>query len=329
MAGERHWGRGGRARGVRAALLTGLAIVLAGARPALASPPPMPTYMPAEVVHSILTPSQVGTVLGELREYSINEALLQMPRFTRRGTIKLPASNAQMLGVWASETLLYNAENGTSIRPVAVFNGVPKERGLDLELPATRARMLQAVEGVLETGIQGVQLDIEPYPTGAGFIALLEAVDGALARRGLAGGLSVVAPGDTGTWSPAYTRRVGELVGEFDPTYYDSESTEAGEYEHWVEKGLAYETANLPAATAIVPIIPSFGPDPWHIPAVEDIANASVALGEALAQGDRVTGAGIWWWYGFYEEEGHHHHFSSAADRAAWLERTLALGFSP
>jgi hypothetical protein len=285
--------------------------------------------MPSEMVHSILTPAQVGSVLGELHEYSIDEALLQMPRFKKKGTIKLPASNEQMVGVWASETQAYNAEHGTAIRAVAVFNGVPKEKGLDLEAPATRARMLEAIEGVLNTGIEGVQLDIEPYPTGPGFIALLEAVDGALARRGLTGGLSVVAPGDTGTWSPTYSRRVGELVGEFDPTYYDSESTTAGEYEQWVEKGLAYETANVPAATAIVPIIPSYGPDPWHIPAVEDIANASIALGESLAQGDHVNGAGIWWWYGFYEEEGHHRRFSSVADRAAWLEQTLALPFSP
>lgn len=327
MDGERHRGRGARARIASAALLTGLA--LAPGAPAFASPPPLPTYMPAEMVHSILTPSQVGAVLGELNEYSINEALLQMPRFKKNGTIRLPASNEQMLGVWSAETQAYDAEHGTAIRAVAVFNGVPKEKGLDLEVPATRQRMLAAIEGVLETGIGGVQLDIEPYPTGPGFIALLEAVDGALARRGLAGRLSVVAPGDTGTWTPAYSRRIGELVGEFDPTYYDSESTSAGEYEQWIETGLAYETANIPSPTAIVPIIPSYGVDPWHIPAVEDIANASIALGASLAQGDRVDGAGIWWWYGFYEEEDHHHHFSSVADRAAWLEQTLALPFSP
>ncbi len=153
-------------------------------------------------------------------------------------------------------------------------------------------------------------------------------MDGALLRHGDAGGLSVVAPGDTATWSPAYTRRVGELVGQFDPTYYDSESTAAGEYEQWIERGQAYFSENLPHATAIVPIIPSYGPDPWHIPAVEDIANATAALRESLAQGARAEGAGIWWWYGFYEEEAHHR-FHSAADRAAWLEQTLALAFSP
>ncbi len=187
--------------------------------------------------------------------------------------------------------------------------------------------MLAAIEAVLETGIEGVQLDIEPYPTGAGFIELLEAVDGALARRGLAGGLSVVAPGDTGTWSPAYSRRVGELVGEFDPTYYDSESTASGRIRA-VDRGASPTRRPTSAAgTAIVPIIPSYGPDPWHVPAVEDIADATVALGESLAQGDRVDGAGIWWWYGFYEGEGHRYK-QALADRQAWLSGTLALPFS-
>jgi len=288
----------------------------------------MPTYMPTEMVHSLMTPAQVGVVLGELHEYSLDEALLQMPRFKKTGKLTLPSTNATMLGVWASESAAWSAEHGTSIRPVAVFNGVPAAHGLNLENAGTREAMLAAIEGVLERGIGAVQLDIEPYPTGAGYLALLEAVDGALLRHGDAGGLSVVAPGDTATWSPAYTRRVGELVGQFDPTYYDSESTAAGEYEQWIERGQAYFSENLPHATAIVPIIPSYGPDPWHIPAVEDIANATAALRESLAQGARAEGAGIWWWYGFYEEEAHHR-FHSAADRAAWLEQTLALAFSP
>jgi len=325
MGAERHRRRAWLAR---ANLLGVLTLALGGwGAPALAAQPPTPTYMPTEMVHSILTPAQVGVVLGELHEYSIDEALLQMPRFNKAGRVKLPSSNATMLGVWASESAAFDSAQGAEIRPVAVFNGVPRAGGLNLESASTRARMLAAIETTLELGIHAVQLDIEPYPTGAGFIELLEAIDGALERRGEAGGLSVVAPGDTGTWSPSYTRRVGELVGRFDPTYYDSESTTAGEYERWIEQGQAYVSENVPGATAIVPIIPSYGPDPWHIPSVEDIANATAALRESLVLGDRAEGAGIWWWYGFYEEEPHH--FDSAGDRAAWLSETLALPFSP
>lgn len=329
MGAELQRGQEGRARGVLAGTLGAIAIALASAAAApaaWAAAPPMPAYMPTEMVHSILTPAQVGVVLGELREYSFNEALLQIPHFNKKGRVKLPASNATMLGVWASETAAFDAEQGTAIRPVAVFNAVPKPGGLNLEDPATRARMLAGIEAVLGKGIGAVQLDIEPYPTGGGYIALLESIDAALARRGISGGLSVVAPGETATWSPSYTRRVAELVGEIDPTFYDSEITDAAGYEEWIEQGMAHMTANVPGGTAIVPVIPSYGPNPWHDPAVESIADASLALRASLAQGDRVNGAGLWWWYGFYEEE--NRHYRSAADRAAWLEQTLALPFS-
>jgi hypothetical protein len=314
-------------RALLVAVAAAIVLMAQQAQGVAASVAPMPAYMPTEMVHSILTPTQVRVVLGELSEYSLDEALLQMPRFKKKGAVKLPESNATMLGVWASETAAYNLEHGTSIRAVAVFNANLRPKGLNLEDPATRSRMVAAIEGVLTKGIEGVQLDVEPYPTSAGYIALLEAVDVALARRGLAGRLSVAAPGDIQRWSPGYTRRVGELVGEMDPLYYDSESTEPGEYEEWVEKGLAYETANVPAGTAIVPIIPSYRANPWHLPAVENIANASTALRESLAQGARVTGAGIWWWYGFFEAENGRYK-SAVADRAAWLGQTLALPFS-
>jgi hypothetical protein len=304
-----------------------LPLVSASAASALADPTETLTYMPTELVHSIWTPGQVGGFLAELDEYDIGQALLQMPRFRGNGKIKLPASNEQMLGVWAAQAASYNAEHGTAMTVTAVFNGVPKRRAFDLERASTRANLVAAVESALATGISGVQLDIEPYPTGPGFIELLEALDATFARLGFHGRLSVVAPADTATWPPAYLERVGELVDQLDPTFYDSELESAGAFEEWIEQGLAYYSANAPAATRIVPVLPSYAPDPWHDPAVENIADATDALAVALAEGSRVNGAGIWWWYAFYYED--HGRFPTAADRAAWRSSTLELPFSP
>ena len=128
-------------------------------------------------------------------------------------------------------------------------------------------------------------------------------------------------------WSPEYLNRVSQLVTQVDPLYYDSESTSAAAYEAWMRESLAYYSANVAATCRIVPVLPSYSADPWHVPSVEDIEHASVALGEALSAGDRVEGAGIWWGWGFLlDEEGG---YDGSGDRAAWRSLTVGLPFSP
>ncbi len=317
----------GRAIALLAGLLACAALGAPSAASARADAADTLTYMPTELVHSLWTPAQVDGFLGELSEYDIGQALLQMPRFARKGTLKLPESNEHMLGVWASTAASYDAEHAGQETVTAVFNGVPKAKGLNLEAAGTRANMVAAIDSALSTGISGVQLDIEPYPTGPGFILLLEELDASFARLGFHGRLSVVAPAETSTWPPAYLRRVGELVEQVDPTFYDSELESVPAYQEWVQEGLAYYTVNVPAATLIIPVIPCYAPDPWHDPAVENIATATGALASALGAGSRVNGAGIWWWYAFFDED--HGHFKTAACRAAWQSSTVELPFSP
>src|SRR5271156_4209375 len=104
------------AAGVASALAVTIALVLpALALPASAAasanPAEMLTYMPTELVHSEHAPAEVQGVLGELAEYGIGQALFQMPRFTKKGTIKLSASNERMLRVWAEQAAAYDAEH--------------------------------------------------------------------------------------------------------------------------------------------------------------------------------------------------------------------------
>jgi len=312
-----------------------LAAVLAGAVPALvprsaaaaAPAQEMLTYMPSEMVHSVWSGEQVEGFLGELSEYDIGQALLQMPGFKRKGTLLLPASNEQMLRVWAASAARYGEARGQPIVVTAVFNGRLKPKGLNLEVASSRANIIAAVKHAVGLGVTGVQLDLEPYPTSSGYIALLEELDAALDGAGFAGSLSVVAPASVWRWTPEYLQRVGALVDQVDPLFYDSEITSSAEYEEWVEEGLAYYSANVPAGTAIIPVIPCYSKNPWHNPAVENIPHATEALRAALESGSRVEGAGLWWWYAFYE--GHLKHADPALERAAWQQQTVNLPFSP
>lgn len=303
----------------------------AGVRPAATTPSPDParflTYVPTELVHTVYSREQVEGFIGDLGGYDIGQALLQMPRFGTRGTVKLPESNALMLHTWAEAARGYESAHGTPVTVTAVFNASLKPRGLNLELQPTRARMIAAIQSALATGIGGVQLDLEPYPTGPGYLELLEELDAALARAGFTGRLSVVAPGDSRTWTPAYLTRVGELVDQIDPTFYDTESAGVAAYQELIETGLAYYTAAVPARAAIVPVIPCYSPDPWHNPAIENVRTATAALQSALAAGSRVQGAGLWWWYAFYY--GHYAHGNAAVEREAWLDRTVQVPYSP
>jgi len=290
----------------------------------------MLTYMPTELIHSAQSPQRVREELATLDSYDIGQALLQMPRFSRSGKLKIPTVERQMIGLWAAGASAYDREAGAATSAVAVFNASLGARGPDLSQPAARANMISGVLSVLATGVQGVQLDIEPFPESAGFTALLEELDAALARAGFGGRVSVVAPAEVSTWKPAYLRRVSELVGQIDPTYYESELPNAAAYEEWVRESLAYYAANSAPAARIIPVIPSYRANAWHSPLVENIATGTAGIAAALAAGSRVNGAGIWWWYGFHDDEsGRYADHYAAADRAAWLTSTLALAFAP
>ena len=114
-----------------AALLTAtLGLGLPPGRAAAAAPQQdMLTYMPTEMVHSLWSGEQVEGFLGELSEYDIGQALLQMPGFKRKGTLVLPASNEQMLSVWAQSAARYGEVHGQPIAVTAVFNGRLKPKG--------------------------------------------------------------------------------------------------------------------------------------------------------------------------------------------------------
>lgn len=320
-------GRAGR-RAIAAALLaaTVSAGAVAGAAQAALAPSQALTYLPFGFVHDEHPAGLARETLAALSEYGIGQAILPLPKFKREGTLKLSRKELRTIPMWVAQAASYDSEGGQET-VIADFQGRVKGRSLDLEEAPVRERMIAGVESVLAMGVGGVQLDLEPYPRSHGFILLLEGIDAAFARMGFHGRLSVCAPANRSVWSPAYLAEVSARVGQLDPLFYDSELATAAAYEQWVREGLAYYSANAAPAAWIVPVLPSYGPDRWHIPAVEDIADATAGVQAALEEGDRVNGAGVFWWWAFYlEEEGAYH---PAGDQAAWQDGTRALAFTP
>lgn len=320
-------GRVGR-RAIAAALLAAAVScgAAAGAAQAALAPAEALTYLPFGFVHDEHPAGLARETLVALSGYGIGQAILPMPSFKREGTLKLSRKELRTIPMWVAQAADYDSQGGGET-VVADLQGRVRGRSLNLEEAAVRQRMVEGVERVLAMGVGGVQLDLEPYPRSHGFVLLLEQIDAAFARLGFHGRLSVCAPADRADWSPAYLAQVSALVGQLDPLFYDSELATPAAYEQWVRQGLAYYSANAAASARIVPVLPSYGPDRWHIPAVEDIADATAGLEAALLEGDRVNGAGVFWWWAFdLEEEGA---YQPAGDQLAWQQSTRALPFTP
>jgi hypothetical protein len=321
-----------RARGSRGTLrrprsillLTFVGALLLGAEPAKADPaPPLVTYLPGGFVGSIKTDPLVDGYLADLETYGIGEARLQMREFLRTGRLKLSRNATTMIPRWVARTAQFNASHTHQVRLAAVFNG-RVDRRVDLDNPTTRANMLAGIATVVAMGVDGVHLDLEPYPTTPGLLSLLDEIR---AAHGAAVRISIVAPADTARWNAAFIGEVSSRVDELDPLYYDSGSTAVATYTAWVTSSLAFYSTHAATSAQIVPILPSYRRNRWHDPAIESIATATSALADALAAGSRVDGAGIWWWWGFfYGENGR---YDPAPDQAAWQGSTRALSFGP
>ncbi len=280
------------------------------------------TYLPYGFVHDEHPVAVLDETLAALGSFGIGQAILPMPKVKKDGTFKLSKREQRMIALWIARA----RADGGSETIVADMQAKVKGASVDLEEAAVRERIVAGAETLIAMGVGGIQLDFEPYPRSHGYVLLLGEIRSAFARLGFGGRLSVCAPANRATWSPAYMAEVTAQLDQVDPLFYDSEQRTAAAYERWMREGLAYYSAGVAPGTRIVPVIPSYGPDPWHIPTVEDIATATVALEEGLAEGDRIDGAGVFWWWAFYlEEEGA---YQPAADQAAWLDGTLALPFN-
>jgi hypothetical protein len=287
------------------------------------------TYIPFGFVHNKQSPQIFEESLAQMNAYGIDQMLLPLPKLEKSGVLKLSRTERRNLASWVALTGAYDSAHDAGIVATASLSGKVRGKSLELEEPEVRANIVAAVETTLSIGLGGVSLDLEPYPQSQGFALLLEEIDAAFARRHFTGRLAVTAPADTGRWSASYTKLITARLSQVDPLFYDSERTTASAYEQWVREGLAYYSAHTAPGTRIVPDLPSYGANRWHDPAVENLTTATTALGNALDEGSRVNGAGIFWWWGFYYDEQGEGEYEGARDRETWQTRTRTLAFTP
>lgn len=317
------WGRVGSFVACSAAIG---ALAAPSAADAALAPSEALTYIPHGFVHNEQPPSLAEETLEALDTYGIDQALFPVKAFKKTGVLKLSKRERASFAQWVAATRAYDEAHETAIVAVASIAGKVKGASLNLEDPAVRANMVAGVESMLALGAGGISLDLEPYPSTPGFLAVLEELDAMFAARGFHGRLAVVGPASAGRWSSSYLGAVTARVDQVDPLFYDSERRTAAAYQQWVREGLAYWSANAAPGVRIVPDLPSYGPNRWHAVAVENISTATTAVEEALAEGSRVNGAGVFWWWGFYlDEEGA---YDGTGDREAWLTRTVSAPFS-
>jgi hypothetical protein len=312
-----------------AGIATAVALAFAPAAHAALDPQEALTYIPGGFVHNEHPQAVLEETLEALEYYGIDQNLLPVKNYKKDGLLKLTRKERTMFARWVAATSEYNAAHGTSIVAVASLGGKVKGKSLNLEDPAVRAKMVAGVRTMLELGAGGVSLDLEPYPSSPGLLALLEEIRALFAERGYTGKLGEAAPANIARWSPSYLGQVTALLDQVNPLFYDSERKTAAAYQQWVREGLAYYSANTAPGTRIVPDLPSYGTNRWHDPAAENLTTATTAVEEALAQGSRVNGAGVYWWWGFYYNEEGEGSYDGAADREAWLGRTRLVAFTP
>lgn len=178
-------------------------------------------------------------------------------------------------------------ETSPQQRLYAWVNGTASDHVERTDLHAAIARGLRAM--TTTHPLDGVILDLEPFGRDdPRYLSLLRAV-----RSELPGTwIGVTAPLER--WSSSYIAEVGRTVDALLPMTYDTTLTSVPEYVSTVSASVArYRSALAAGSARLLPILPAYGANAWHDPAIENIGTAS----DAIAAAGGVTGAAVYWWW--------------------------------
>jgi Glycosyl hydrolases family 18 len=187
---------------------------------------------------------------------------------------------------------------------------VGRTRGdLDLDHPATRARVVISAQQVLDTGFDGVHFDFEPVTDGdPGFLAVLDATRAVAHQRSRV--LSIAAAhvepttGFTGVgnpivghakwWTPGYLRQVARRVDQVAIMSYDTALPLRSLYGGYVRRETDVALRSVPAPAELLIGLPAFHTDnAGHRASAETVAAAirgvRLALGADSRQGFGVA----------------------------------------
>lgn len=185
---------------------------------------------------------------------------------------------------------------------------VPPTGSLDLEDPATRARILAGVRSVLADGFDGVHFDFEPVgDADPGYLALLTQAHALTRQAGAV--LSVSAEqveqvpgsrwamealeGHDSWWSTGYLHQVSLRVDQIAVMSYDTALWSSSAYTGFVRDETATALAAVPPGVALFLGVPAYrAGNLGHVDAAETVAAAvrgvRLALPDGIAAGRSV-----------------------------------------
>lgn len=233
------------------------------------------------------------------RELSFRTQLVNLAAFDSNGN--MPSRQYSQLASWVSKM---NAAD-PSARVVAYVNG-HKKTHVDGGVQVHRNIARVCGELVESHQCHGIHLDFEPMDADDdNFFRLVTQVRATIGNAHL----SIAAPANK-NWSKQFIAKLASIpVDVFMPMGYDSSLATVQEYADYIHVAAShYKHALVNQKGGQLSItLPAYATNPWHNPAVENIASGARGLLAA-----HVQAAGVWHW-----------HEMSAADKQSWKAHWL------
>ena len=214
------------------------------------------------------TDADVARLAASLRKTGISDLFVHVGPLDDDGTLDPAKAPGAMWFATEVHTLMpgvrLQAWLGDEVRPSG---------GMDLESPATRARIVESARQVLARGYDGVHLDLEPVgDADPGYLGLLDALRPVVhaAHAVLSVSAEQVEPlagtrwameaaeGHSSWWSAGYLRQVASRVDQVALMTYDTALWSSSAYTGFVRDETAAALRAVPADVAVLIGLPAF-----------------------------------------------------------------------
>lgn len=241
-------------------------------------------FLPHGWIATPRSQADIARHLDELARARVTAQIHNLGRLDADG--RVPRAEYAGLSRWVRTSRRKHPEQ----RIYAWISGAEGEHLGRVGIRARVARWLSAFAD--ETGVDGIVLDIEPFRRDGRSLARLAA---AARRASPSLWIGISAPPDA-RWGKGVVRELGWAASAVMPMMYDTAATNRRAYVATVDAAVSHYASTLPRRK-ILPILPAYGRNPWHRPAVENIQTAMAGVRRAAVRGYRVGGLAVYWWW--------------------------------
>jgi hypothetical protein len=247
--------------------------------------------------------SDVDDLANQLRGTGIRDLFVHAGPFRDDGTLD-PALRPRAR--WLTGAI-HQALPGVRVQAWLGAHPVPGQ--LRLDLPASRARVLDSVGQVLDEGFDGIHYDFEPVADGDADLLTMLRDTRALTRsrhallsvsavhgepwRGLAAAVTAL-PGRLSLWSGGYLHRVALEVDQVAVMAYDTALPTETTYSGYLRRATEIALAEVPAEVALFIGVPAYHDENIrHHSGAETVAAALLGIRLALGADPPVREFGV------------------------------------